>query len=315
MTPITQPYQSRLAQEAAMVLRQEPVVYPHARLPPGRGLDPAQLKRYEEDGFVQIEDFFGPEEIADFRAELQRMASDATLTAREETIREPGGRDVRSIFSIHTLSDAFSRLARHPRLLDITQQILGSRVYIHQSRANLKPGFSGKEFYWHSDFETWHVEDGMPAMRAVSCSIALTDNNEFNGPLMLMPGSHRQFIRCVGETPANHYKESLRAQHYGTPDPLHLSLLAEQGGIASIKGRAGSVVFFDCNTMHGSNSNISPFPRSNLFLVYNSVENTLNAPHGNLAPRPEFIATRENVRALTPVEPPVHRTPQAALTE
>src|SRR3546814_10756649 len=44
------------------------------------------------------------------------------------------------------------------------------------SRLNYKPGFKGKEFYWHSDFETWHVEDGMPQMRALSMSILLAEN-------------------------------------------------------------------------------------------------------------------------------------------
>lgn len=54
------------------------------------------------------------------------------------------------------------------------RQILGSEVYIHQSRVNYKPGYGGTGFYWHSDFETWHSEDGMPRMRALSVSIALT---------------------------------------------------------------------------------------------------------------------------------------------
>ncbi|PSN08523.1 ectoine hydroxylase, partial [filamentous cyanobacterium CCT1] len=50
---------------------------------------------------------------------------------------------------------------------------------------------------------------------------------------------------------------------------------------------------FDCNMMHGSSSNISPFPRSNVFFVYNSVHNRLVAPFGGTKPRPEFIAARE----------------------
>jgi ectoine hydroxylase len=110
-------------------------------------------------------------------------------------------------------------LTRDPRILAKAREILGGDVYIHQSRINYKPGFRGKEFYWHSDFETWHVEDGMPRMRAVSCSIALTPNYEFNGPLMLVPGSHRYFLSCVGETPEEHYKESLKKQEIGVPDP------------------------------------------------------------------------------------------------
>ena len=96
-----------------------------------------------------------------------------------------------------------ARLTRDPRLVNVARQILGSEVYVHQSRANMKPGFKGKEFYWHSDFETWHVEDGMPAMRALSCSVLLTDNNANNGPLMLVPGSHRQFISASARRPTS----------------------------------------------------------------------------------------------------------------
>lgn len=156
---------------------------------------------------------------------------------------EPGSTNVRSIFRVHMLSDLVDRLVRDPRLLDLARTILGSDVYVHQSRANLKPGFRGKEFYWHSDFETWHVEDGMPAMRAISCSVLLTDNDDTNGPLMLMPGSQKYFISCVGETPDNHYKESLKKQEYGVPDDDSLRFLAKQCGIKTIKARAGSVVF------------------------------------------------------------------------
>ncbi|MGS0758648.1 phytanoyl-CoA dioxygenase family protein, partial [Roseateles sp. GG27B] len=82
----------------------------------------------------------------------------------------------------------------------------------------------------------------------------------------------RHFISCEGKTPDDHYKQSLKKQEYGVPDPLLLRYLADMGGITSCKGRAGSVVFFDCNTMHGSNSNITPYPRSNVFFVYNSVD-------------------------------------------
>ena len=106
---------------------------------------------------------------------------------------------------MHELSQEFSRLTRDPRILGIVRQLLGSEVYIHQSRINDKIGFESAGFDWHSDFETWHAEDGMPAMRAVSVSLMLTDNNEFNGPLMLIPGSHHMFVPCVGETPEQNW--------------------------------------------------------------------------------------------------------------
>ena len=79
-------------------------------------------------------------------------------------------------------------------------------------------------------------------------------------------------------------------------------MLADQGGIRQMTGKAGSVVFFDCNAMHGSTGNISPWPRANVFMVYNSVHNTLNAPKYGLKPRPEYIATRSDFTALEPAE-------------
>ena len=294
------PYRTRVLSEPAIISRNEPVVYPR---PIGEGpiaLAPEQLDSYRDNGFLQIPDLFSAEEVAYLFNEMQAMRDAFTNQGRKEVIAEPGSGDVRSIFNVHRLNKVFANLVRDPRVLNVAREILGSEVYIHQSRINYKPGFKGKDFYWHSDFETWHAEDGMPAMRALSCSILLTDNDDKNGPLMLIPGSHRHFIACVGETPEENYKKSLKKQETGVPDEALLRYLTDMGGIVSATGKAGSVLFFDCNTMHGSNSNITPNPRSNVFFVYNSMENQLGDPKGGLAPRPEFVATREDIAALEP---------------
>jgi len=298
--PAKDRYASRTDRMSAIVARHDPVIYGDGRY--ADALSEQQLQDYDRDGFLMLENLLPENEVAAILAEIGRMSRDPAIIRREESITEPGSDAVRSIFMVHTLSAMISRLVRDPRLINVARQILGSEVYVHQSRANMKPGFKGKEFYWHSDFETWHVEDGMPAMRALSCTVLLSDNNACNGPLMLVPGSHRQFISCVGETPDENYKQSLKKQEYGVPDPVSLQLLVEQGGITPITAKAGSVVFFDCNTMHGSNGNISPWPRANVFMVYNSVENTLNPPKYGLEPRPEHIAHRKSFKALTPLD-------------
>jgi len=297
MAPISDNYRSRTNKDSAIISRREPVVYSNVEAIANESTK-SIVHGFERDGYALIEDLFSEEEVSSWDAEIQSLAATEEIKKRDESFLEPGSTNVRSIFRVHTLSDLVDRLVRDPRLLDLARTILGSDVYVHQSRANLKPGFTGKEFYWHSDFETWHVEDGMPAMRAISCSVLLTDNDDTNGPLMLMPGSQKYFISCVGETPDNHYKESLKKQEYGVPDDDSLRFLAKQCGIKTIKAKAGSVVFFDCNTMHGSNSNISPFDRRNLFFVYNSVENSLEEPKYGLSPRPEYVATRESFEAL-----------------
>ncbi|MGB6009102.1 MAG: ectoine hydroxylase [Castellaniella sp.] len=292
-------YVSRTGRDAALIARCDPVIYEDGRY--ARALDPEQLQAYEQDGFLILPGVFDEAEVDVLREEIAALEHDPAVREGEEVIREPGSAALRSIFRVHELGKRLADLPRDPRLLDVARQILGSEVYIHQSRVNMKPALDGKEFYWHSDFETWHVEDGMPAMRALSCSVLLTDNTPFNGPLMLIPGSHRQFVACVGETPEDNYKTSLRRQEVGVPDPVSLRLLAEQGGLRSVTAPAGSVVFFDCNTLHGSGGNLSPWPRSNVFMVYNSVDNRLVAPFHGMAPRPEHIAARRRAEALEPL--------------
>jgi ectoine hydroxylase len=292
-------YVSRRGRASTLIARREPVVYAGGEY--AQALDASRLQAYARNGFIVLESVFDAHEVDAMRDEVDAMSRDPAIRALEEAIQEPDGEALRSIFRIHELGDRLADLPRDPRLLDVARQILGSEVYIHQSRANMKPGFEGKEFYWHSDFETWHVEDGMPAMRAVSCSVLLTDNTACNGPLMLIPGSHRQFVSCVGETPEENYRKSLRRQEVGVPDTLSLSLLSEQTGVHPVIAPAGSVLFFDCNTLHGSAGNISPWPRNNLFMVYNSVENRLVEPFRGLAPRPEHIAARERCVALSPL--------------
>ena len=288
-------YPTRIGSECKVLPRTDPVVYPSSL----SEISEEQKQFFEQNGFLVFENLFSVDEIDSLLAELQKLALDDTKKDLPQFILEETHKDVRSIFEIHKLNELYGRLSRDKRILNAAKQLLGSDVYIHQSRVNLKPGFDGKEFYWHSDFETWHSEDGMPNMRAVSCSISLTPNYEYNGPLMVMPGSHKKFVSCSGKTPDSHYKQSLKRQEIGTPSKDILTSMVQDNNIESIKGGKGTVVFFDCNTMHGSNGNITPFPRSNIFFVFNSVLNSAIEPFCGLAPRPEYIASRD----FTPQKP------------
>lgn len=286
-----EPYPSRNLDESVLLRRREPVVW---QAGPGPDwLPEGALEHYAEHGFLLLPGLLAPEEVAELQQEMATLRERFAGSDDPAVVREPDGDELRSLFALPRVSPVFERLARHPRLLGMAKHVLGSPVYLHQSRLNYKPGLAGKEFWWHSDFETWHTEDGMPTMRALSCSVLLTENSEFNGPLFLIPGSHTTYVGCVGATPEDNYKSSLRAQTVGTPAPESLSLLtAQAGGLASAKGPPGTVLFFDCNLLHGSAGNISPFPRANVFLVYNSVHNRLGPPRHGLAPRPEHIAHR-----------------------
>ncbi|TXS51096.1 ectoine hydroxylase [Streptomyces sp. t39] len=275
--------------------RQDPVVW-SAPGTPGP-ITTADLTGFERDGFLTVDQLIGDDEVALYRAELDRLIADPAVRADERSIIEPTSQDVRSVFEVHRLSEVFAALVRDERVVGRARQILGSDVYVHQSRINVKPGFGASGFYWHSDFETWHAEDGLPNMRTVSVSIALTENRDTNGGLMIMPGSHKTFLGCAGETPKDNYKKSLQMQDAGTPSDEALTGFADAHGIRLFTGRAGSATWFDCNAMHGSGDNITPYPRSNVFIVFNSVENTAVDPFAAPVPRPDFIGARD----FTPV--------------
>jgi ectoine hydroxylase len=290
MTGAASAYRSRLEHEPTSVPRFDPVVWGQPTAGP---LDVRSLERFERDGFLVFERLFGAAHVDALRAEVERLAHAPDVVDSERSIEEPASREVRSVFEVHRLSAMLAELFADDRLTAVARQLLGSEVYIHQSRVNRKRGFRGREFYWHSDFETWHFEDGMPRMRALSMSISLTPNRDDNGSLMIIPGSHQTFVGCRGATPPEHFRQSLRAQEYGVPGDDALAALVADRGITTITGPPGSVVVFDCNAMHGSNSNITPFDRCNIFVVYNSVENRLGAPVGGTSPRPAFLAARD----------------------
>ncbi len=296
MSALNDIYASRGNREATTVLRDDPVVY--ADKPEVCPVAHELIEEYAENGFIVVDGLFDADEIDLWQHESARIRVRTETPSECEVITEPGSSEIRSIFKIHSHSAVFSDLAADERLAGLARYILNDDVYLHQSRLNYKPGLRGKEFYWHSDFETWHMEDGMPRMRALSMSIALTENFLHNGPVMLVPGSHREYLTCPGETPTDHYKQSLQKQEYGVPTDDSLHGLIDRYGISIVTGRPGSVLIFDCNTMHGSAGNITPYPRSNVFYVYNAWSNRLQAPWSGQTPRPEHIAGRNDINII-----------------
>ena len=294
MTPVLpgdrtdDPYPSRMGRPPALLPRVDPVVHGPADQGP---LDADQVAAFDEQGHLTVPGVFAPAEIAELDQALSELVDGGELSA-ERLIVEPGSAEVRSVFAFHEGAGGLADVPSDDRLAGVARQLLGSDVYVHQSRVNRKPGFAGRDFQWHSDFETWHTEDGMPRMRCLSAVVALTDNEPWNGSLLVMPGSHRWFVTCPEPTPPANHERSLKVQEVGVPDEASLTTLFERHGIEQCTGPAGSVLFFDGNLMHGSSSNISPLPRRNLFMVFNSVENALGEPYSAPQRRPEHIASR-----------------------
>ncbi|SDO43848.1 ectoine hydroxylase [Lutimaribacter pacificus] len=291
-------YRTRLPGEERLTPRRDPVLW--SDWTGDAPITRQEAAHYEEKGYLIRRNLFSDAELRLLIDTSLRLRGAGGPGAPADFVTEPGTDAVRTVFRLDTHSPVFARLAADKRLAGVARFLLGDEVCLHQSRLNYKPGFTGKEFYWHSDFETWHAEDGMPRMRAVSASVLLTDNSPLNGALMLVPGSHKTFVACRGETPKDNHKTSLQKQEVGVPGRDTIARMVAENGLDAATGPAGTVVFFDCNTLHGSNGNITPDPRSNAFFVFNAVSNALVAPFAADDPRPGHLANRDGARTIVP---------------
>ncbi len=155
---------------------------------------------------------------------------------RPENVREKTGDVVRTNFAAHLYSAPFARLARHPRMVEPVRQLLGEALYMHQYKINGKQAFDGDIWQWHQDCGTWHNDDQMPEARAMNVAIFLDEVNEFNGPLMFIPGSHK-----LGVLEARH-DTSTTSYPLWTIDNEVITKLVARGGIVAPKGPAGSMI-------------------------------------------------------------------------
>lgn len=138
----------------------------------------------------------------------------------------------------------------------------------------------------------------MPAPRCLSLVVMLDANTAVNGALMVIPGSHHEFVGCPGETPkTGNWEVSLRNQTLGVPSQESIAAAAakstgSKAGLELMTGPPGTVFVFDCNLLHASASNPSPSGRRNVFIAFNSIHNKLGEPYSGEG-RPEHLAARD----------------------
>jgi L-proline 4-hydroxylase len=161
---------------------------------------------------------------------------------------------------------------------------------------------------WHQDYGTWARDDGMPEPRAMNIAVFLDAVMPINGPLFLIPKSHRQGVLDAGHdklttsyplwTLDNETVARLAAQ---AADDVADSVDRADGvdrtdrvGIVAPAGNPGSVLMFHGNLVHASPPNITPYPRKIVYLTLCAVSNDITK-----FTRPEWIAHRD----FTPIKP------------
>ncbi len=251
-------------------------------------LTPEQRAAFDRDGYLFFPALFSGREMQSM------LDAVPALYGRREpyNVREKDSDAVRTNFAAHLVSEPFARLARHPRMVEPVQDLLGEALYMHQFKINGKMAFEGDVWQWHQDYGTWKNDDLMPTERAMNVAIFLDDVNEFNGPLMFIPGSHKK-----GVIDARHDLTTTSYPLWTVDNELIAQLVqragGKNGGIVSPKGPAGSMILFHSCLVHASTSNLSPWNRVSVYLSLCAVSN-----HIRRFKRPEYIAHRD----FTPIE-------------
>ncbi len=242
-----------------------------------------EFQALDKDGYLFFPGKFSPKEAALLRAEADAVYA----LEREEVWRESSG-VARTAFAAHTYNEGFRRLGAHPRLIEPVMQILGGPVYIHQFKVNAKAAFDGEVWQWHQDYGTWKRDDDMPEPRAMNIAVFLDDVTAANGPLLLLPGSHKHGVMQAG------HDLDTTSYPLWTLEREMVTKLAERGGCVAPTGPAGSMLMFSSLLVHASPPNISPFGRTIVYLSLCHVDNHIRAFN-----RSEWIAHRD----FAPIEP------------
>ena len=261
-------------------------------------LTPEQVVFYNENGYLKIEKYFSDEEIEKLYSEFPN-----TIEKNSDRIILEDNGSIRSVFAPHFVSEVYNKLSRLERLVIPSEQLIESKVYLHQYKINTKKGFKGDWWEWHQDFPYWHIDDGISKPELVTIMLYLQDTDASNGALLLVPKSHKEGIAKFGKkdvldeenkdknekTETKNYLSSLNSNIKFTVDQECVRDLATKNGIVTASGKKGTVLFFHSNIFHASNINLTPFDRDAILITYNSIH---NIPGNTENPRPNFLVGR-----------------------
>ncbi|MEQ9125413.1 MAG: phytanoyl-CoA dioxygenase family protein, partial [Alphaproteobacteria bacterium] len=146
----------------------------------------------------------------------------------------------------------FWDLAVDPDVSDIVAQLVGPDVLFYGGKMNIKAAGYGAPVEWHQDWAFYpHTNDDV-----LATGILLDDCDEQNGPLMVLPGSHKGPVY-------DHHNEGYFC---GAFDPGTAGL--DVSGAAKLMGPAGSMTIHHVRAVHGSALNTSNRQRRLLLTEY-----------------------------------------------
>ncbi|WP_205625038.1 phytanoyl-CoA dioxygenase family protein [Geminicoccus roseus] len=221
-----------------------------------------QVESYERDGFLIVNNVLTPGEVQELRAVTEDLVEKARpLTAHDDVYDlEPSHSAdeprVRRIKSPHLQAPIYDRVMRHPKILEILQQLVAPSIRFDTSKLNMKAAGYGAAVEWHQDWAFYpHTNDDLCAVGVMMDDCAIE-----NGPLLCIPGSHKGPVH-------DHHADG----HFcGAIDPGSVDLPFDQA--VPCTGPAGSISIHHARTIHGSALNTSDKMRRLLLFQYRAAD-------------------------------------------
>jgi ectoine hydroxylase-related dioxygenase (phytanoyl-CoA dioxygenase family) len=218
-------------------------------------LSAAQIEIYHELGSLVVENAVAPGLLDRLRSVTEEFVARARGTVRSNEVYDledshtPDDPRVRRLKEPVDRDPFFWELVRSAGVIDPVRQLIGSNLRLHGSKLNMKFAQYGAAVEWHQDWAFYpHTNDDLLAV-----GIMLDDVVMENGPLLVLPGSHRGPIY-------NHHHQGYftGAVNLETDRP-------DLSAAVPLTGKAGSMTVHHVRALHGSALNVSERPRRILF--------------------------------------------------
>lgn len=223
-------------------------------------LTEGQKTHYREKGYVVVSDVLSATEVAKLRDVTDRLLAEAGRVGEAtgsflfEKNAPPGKALVWRVFDPVALDPYLFEMARHPRVLDAVEDLIGPSIQLHNSNMHLKLPEHGGEVDWHQDFPYLpHTNFDL-----LNTMIMLDDSTPENGCLNVIPGSHRWGPLghgASGASTATNFALSAAQRAVGQP-------------VDDVVVPAGGMSIHHCLTLHSSRPNRSLKARRALIFTF-----------------------------------------------
>ncbi len=270
----------------------------------------SQIDEYNEVGAIVVTDVLSDTELHRLRAVTDGLIERARgLTTHDdvydlEDSHAPDNPRVRRIKATHLQHPEYARLMRHPKIIGVLADLWGPDIRFDTAKLNMKCAGFGAPVEWHQDWAFYpHTNDNLAAV-----GVMMDDMEMANGPLMIVPGSHRGPI-------FDHHADGIFC---GAMDPTNSDV--DYANAVPLLGKAGSITVHHVRAVHGSAPNVSDRDRRLLLFQFRAADAwpLLGFPGGIAAYKALMVAGehREPRLATAPVRLPLPpATKQGSLYE